>query len=304
MVYCIYCGTKSSHQTGAVFCSSCGKKTEADPIQASILATPPPPAPPPPSSGASYLWPDPLLENKPVSPPSMALAPLVDPYPYGFDPKIYGQQSPYGGYQSYQNAGQAYYQNFAGQYPPNGYGATYGQQPPYGQPQGYQPPGYNQSSYGQPQGYQQAPGYNQWQAGGYTQPYSTIIPIMPPMPPNSYMPPNFQVSMAIRQKTIKEARELASWAVGISIASTVFMSSFMSYSYYSAGRYVGSSIVGIILTVVAIALVDKNPRAGGIIMLIAAFFSLAISPVGWIAALLLFIGGVKTLTKKKDPFNF
>lgn len=178
---------------------------------------------------------------------------------------------------------------------------------PYGNPNaGYQPPPFGSSSYQQYQNSQ----YYQNFAGQYPPPHG-VFGSPPPNPGNSGTygyPPiltpyvyNPQMALARRRKVLNDAKELAMWAVGSTVAFTGFMAIFVAYSSFSAGRYVGSAIIPIIMGAVAASIVEKNPKGGAALMFIAALFSLVAAPMGWIGAVLLLIGAIKAMSVRDSP---
>jgi hypothetical protein len=179
--------------------------------------------------------------------------------------------------------------------------------------------------YGNPNaGYTQNPySYNQYQNSQYYQHFAGQYPppgfnAAPPPPPPSmgqtgmfpyahtiYAPytPNPQLEIARRRKTLNEAKELALWATGSTVAFSGFMAVFVAYSSYSAGRFIGSAIPAIIFGAIASSVVEKYPKAGAALLFIGMFLSLIAAPMGWIGAILLLIAAIKAVSTKDNPFS-
>jgi hypothetical protein len=267
MGYCVFCGTPASHQPGALFCSKCGKPLDRQNVALSNVTQP-----------------NPVSSTPPVPP----VPPVpTSGYTAGSNPNAFNWPEP-------DSAGQI-----------SGNALAKIDPYPYGNPN----PNNQSNSYGYRQ-YQNSQYYQNF-AGQYPPPHGTYGTPQPPNPPPGgiygfpaiYAPyvMDPQIEIAKRRKVLNEAKELALWATGTTVAFTGFMAVFVAYSSYGAGRYVGSAIFPIILGAIAGSIVEKNPKAGAALMFIGAFFSLVAAPMGWVGAVLLLIGAIKAVTARDKP---
>lgn len=279
-MYCVFCGKLASQQQGARFCLHCGKPLDSSATtnapQKSTNATQEIKVVAPPSESA-YQWPDPEAPVSNSSPPTAASTAIA---PRG-TPEVYGP------------GGATYPYNYN----------------PYGQPpQGY----YNNPSYSQYQQYQQYANqyYNQtYQNNGqYYQPYQAQANNPAEVRPYSYNPyysiqQQRFVPPRLRAGFTKETRSARNLAIAASTISILIypVLGILSRSSYYYGYNFGRNMLAIIVGFVAAGFMEKNPKVGGALLIVAGLLSFAAAPLGLIGGIMCFIGAAMALSNNPRP---